>query len=224
MTDEDGFLRKLLENPADDTVRLVYADWLEEWDDGLSAAKVKFLRAQHDLQTVRGREKRAILKARVRELARPLPTDWLAAVSHLTIENCPAARRRTRDGTPPAPGERFPLPIQFDYHCPKQWSELKPTDDSTVRYCTTCKHSVYYCDTIQEARRQAWQGRCVAIDCAIPRRPRDLAPPIRRLMGRMLPTDIDRAQRQERERLRLDEVSEEREHRKRPLRSDSDPE
>ena len=32
--DEDAFLRKILENPADDVTRLVYADWLQEREEG----------------------------------------------------------------------------------------------------------------------------------------------------------------------------------------------
>ena len=33
MLTEDVFLAKLLETPADDTTRLVYADWLDEQGD-----------------------------------------------------------------------------------------------------------------------------------------------------------------------------------------------
>ena len=44
MHDEADFLHKLLENPADDTARLVYADWLDERGDEESKTKAQFLR------------------------------------------------------------------------------------------------------------------------------------------------------------------------------------
>src|SRR5690242_11311188 len=117
MTDEDGFLRKLLENPADDTLRLVYADWREERDDEPSQAKAEFLRAQHHLRTMRGRKKdKVAVQARLRELARPLPTDWLALVSHLTLDNCPAAR----SGRVALTVTHINPPVRFDYECPKE--------------------------------------------------------------------------------------------------------
>ncbi len=33
MPDQDGFLSAIRADPADDTTRLVYADWLDERDD-----------------------------------------------------------------------------------------------------------------------------------------------------------------------------------------------
>src|SRR5689334_21802891 len=39
MLNDDVFLAKLLEGPADDTTRLVYADWLDEQGDSISTAK-----------------------------------------------------------------------------------------------------------------------------------------------------------------------------------------
>lgn len=41
MTDEQAFLDALAADPADDTTRLVYADWL---DDRGEAAKAEYLR------------------------------------------------------------------------------------------------------------------------------------------------------------------------------------
>jgi uncharacterized protein (TIGR02996 family) len=51
MTDEDAFLAALKANPADDTARLVYADWLDERDQPQKAA---YLRAVVDLTRLRG--------------------------------------------------------------------------------------------------------------------------------------------------------------------------
>lgn len=45
MTDHDSFLRTIIENPADDGPRLVYADWLEERGD----PRGEFIRVQCEL-------------------------------------------------------------------------------------------------------------------------------------------------------------------------------
>src|SRR6516162_529357 len=42
----DVFLEAILENPDDDTPRLVYADWLDERGDSASAARAEFIRVQ----------------------------------------------------------------------------------------------------------------------------------------------------------------------------------
>jgi uncharacterized protein (TIGR02996 family) len=52
MTDEDAFLAKIRENPADDTARLVYADWLDEHGQ---PEKAEFLRLEHQLRSARER-------------------------------------------------------------------------------------------------------------------------------------------------------------------------
>lgn len=41
MTDRDAILAAIIANPADDTVRLIYADWLEENGDGVRAAFIR---------------------------------------------------------------------------------------------------------------------------------------------------------------------------------------
>jgi uncharacterized protein (TIGR02996 family) len=67
MNDEAAFLKALRDNPADDTVRLVYADWLDERDD----PRAKF---------VRMRQQFSQLAARMNELAGQFDSAWLAAV------------------------------------------------------------------------------------------------------------------------------------------------
>ena len=52
MTDRDALLRTIVENPDDDTPRLVYADWL---DDHGEAAEAEFVRVQVELEPVRDR-------------------------------------------------------------------------------------------------------------------------------------------------------------------------
>ncbi|HUR55728.1 MAG TPA: TIGR02996 domain-containing protein, partial [Gemmataceae bacterium] len=46
MSEEQSFLDALRENPADDTTRLVYADWLDDRGD---AARAAYLRAVVEL-------------------------------------------------------------------------------------------------------------------------------------------------------------------------------
>lgn len=202
MHDEDDFLRKLLENPADDTVRLVYADWLDERDDEQSRTKATFLRLTAQLLE-RG-HKAGWHKARRKEmqpLAAKLPTDWLAVVSRLRIDSCGAKVANDRVG------RRFLQ--QFEFVCDKDWTELSVTDNTDVRFCEQCEQNVHYCDTITVARRHARQGHCVAVDLGIIRRGNDLNPPIR-LMGRMLPSQVAGARRSQ-----VDDVSREREEQKR---------
>src|SRR5687768_10787290 len=162
MHDDNDFLQKLLENPADDTVRLVYADWLDERGDEQSKTKATFLRL-----TVQSREE---CSAELQPLAARLPTDWLAVVSRLKIESC-GAKRATSELW-----ERYRR--QFDFVCDKRWDEMVVTSDKAVRLCAACQQNVRYCDTITEARWQAARGHCVAVDLGIIRREDDLSPPL----------------------------------------------
>jgi len=52
MTDQAAFLRAIVEHPFDRLTRLVYADWLDEHDDGRNgfAARAEFIRLQCDDQ------------------------------------------------------------------------------------------------------------------------------------------------------------------------------
>jgi uncharacterized protein (TIGR02996 family) len=209
MHDDNDFLRKLLENPADDTVRLVYADWLDERADEESTAKAQFLRL-----TVRLLEPDQSAKAYIKlhrelqPLAAKLPTDWLAVVSRLNVERCAGKR------TPPvrvAGGLR--MNQFFNFVCDKRWDELTPTDDDAVRHCSQCKESVHYCDTIGAAREHAARGHCVAVDLGIIRRDNDLNALLFQMamVGRPSAADLE----EERKRNEVDEVSREREERKR---------
>jgi uncharacterized protein (TIGR02996 family) len=81
MTDEDAFLRKLLEGPADDTARLVYADWLEERGDDLSAKKAELVRLVCRLRELpAGSIRRVPIETRIRRLTPGLDPDWLGRI------------------------------------------------------------------------------------------------------------------------------------------------
>jgi uncharacterized protein (TIGR02996 family) len=200
-TDED-FLRTLLDHPADDTTRLVYADWLDEQGDPTAAAKATFLRLTVRLRPLgkKQRQKRKLLGRQLQELAAGLDTDWLAVVSRLKVENCAGKREQDLQS-------RYGL--VFDFVCDRTWDELTPTDDRAVRSCEGCRRNVHYCDTITDARRHAWAGHCIAVDLGVIRKERDLQP---RLMVLGMPGP--EFYRREDERLQPDPVSAERERRK----------
>lgn len=202
-TDED-FLRKLLENPADDTIRLVYADWLDEQGEAVSKKKSEFLRLT--VRLTDQAKKAGWRKARLKELgqlAADLDTDWLAVVSKLKIENCGKEGQSSRRS------------LAFNFVCDKRWDELAPTEGQAIRFCEQCKNNVHYCETITEARNHAWEGHCIAVDLGIIRRDRDLEPRYA-IAGWPSPEYWQR----EEERLRPDPVSEERERRKQAQSTD----
>jgi len=139
---------------GDHASRLVYADWLEGHGDH---AHAELLRLQHALD---GETDEAVIDghtARMRELGASIDGRWRARLAKLRIENCP----------------------QFAFKCPRQWSELAPTSVEGERFCGSCRKTVYYCATIDEARQRAGDGSCVAIDLASPRWRGDLDPPFR---------------------------------------------
>jgi uncharacterized protein (TIGR02996 family) len=73
--DGDGpFLVKIRVCPSDDTLRLVYADWLWDQGDLASMAKATFLRAQ-------------VIGASLRDTP-PVDADWLGRVDRTPIVNC----------------------------------------------------------------------------------------------------------------------------------------
>jgi uncharacterized protein (TIGR02996 family) len=155
MTDEDAFLSKLLEDPADDTVRLVYADWLDEREDEPSLAKAEYLRTELQLADLSEADPaRDPLIRRLRALAGQLPRLWAAQVSRVPVENCQ---------------------FRWRFLCPQKWSHLEPTVNPEVRYCSSCQRAVYYCHTIEDARARAGgAGECVAINIRVSRQPGDL--------------------------------------------------
>jgi uncharacterized protein (TIGR02996 family) len=165
MHTDDDFLRAILANPAEDTTRLVYADWLDEQGDAASRLKAEFLRFELEAARVPDETlRRAAVNSRIRKRAADLDPGWLAVVSHPALEECR---------------------LRFEFECPMQWANLTVTDDVKVRFCDSCKRNVHYCDTIEEARDHAWQGDCVAVSLALVRKSGDLARQM--TMGRILP-------------------------------------
>jgi uncharacterized protein (TIGR02996 family) len=148
MYTEEALLREVVANPHDPTIRLVYADWLEEQGD----PRAEFLRLEAELTTMPEDDSRyAPSFARLRQLWKTLDRDWLAQVNRSPVENC-----------------------HFEFQCPKKWEQLEVTEQAGVRLCNTCSCEVYYCQSIPEARRIAGRGGCIALDIRIERQPGDV--------------------------------------------------
>jgi uncharacterized protein (TIGR02996 family) len=205
MHEEDAFIQTIIADPKDDTARLVYADWLEERGDPVASAKAEFLRVTVETAGL-PRRKRKRGRRRLQQLAADLDPPWLAAVSHLDIENCQGKRVGHHS--------RRSIPIRFDFRCDRGWHQLQSTADPTVRFCDSCRQHVHYCDTITKAREHADEDHCVAVDIGVIRREGDLHPGMMMMLGRMTPNQFLR----EEERLRPDAVSLAREQRERELR------
>jgi uncharacterized protein (TIGR02996 family) len=139
MNQDEAFIQAILADPDDEATRLVYADWLDERDD----PRGKYLRLQAQLATLPIGQAWRTVKVQLELHSRSLDPDWLARLDRTPVENCD---------------------VRFELLCPKQWQQLRPTEDATVRHCDVCKQNVYHCSTMWEAREHAGQGHCVAVD------------------------------------------------------------
>jgi uncharacterized protein (TIGR02996 family) len=75
MTEEEAFIQAIADNPADDTPRLIFADWLEERGD----PRAEFIRVQCALHQLPSDDsQRAELAHRQRELRRRHEAVWTA--------------------------------------------------------------------------------------------------------------------------------------------------
>ena len=152
---------KLLADIAagDDDSRVVYADWLEENGD---VRRAEFLRCQELLRALPSDDESRMTfveqSRRLRQLAILVDLDWRMRVARAPVEGCR-------------------VNVRFEFQCPKQWSDLVETARADVRFCDLCRHEVFYCATVQEARQHAWRGRCVAVDISNERTKHDLDRP-----------------------------------------------
>lgn len=79
MDERDAFLRMIVENPDDDTPRLVFADWLEEHDE---PERAEFIRLQIRLARMREDDPDfAELRSNTERLLRRHQEDWEAGLS-----------------------------------------------------------------------------------------------------------------------------------------------
>ena len=156
VTDDESFVAAIRANPADEVVRLVYADLLDDRGDPRAA----YLRAEvavneypdweftEVLPGYPGRPARhradrdgRLRLARLRAAADDLPPDRLAAVGRGRVGNCDAGDE-----------------------CPKRWELLPGTADMAVRHCGACDHPVYFCTTEADVVARLAAGRRLACD------------------------------------------------------------
>lgn len=151
LTAEDrAFIRAILNNPAELTGWLAYADWLDERDD----PRAGYIRLEiRRLDPGISQTERFGVVAQLEDLRMVLDPDWVAMFDRPRIENCDAL---------------------FAFKCPKQWENLKGTEDPLVRDCEACRKQVHYCRSIREAYDHAQRGDCVAIAPGVARYPGDL--------------------------------------------------
>jgi uncharacterized protein (TIGR02996 family) len=84
MSEQDDFLPAVLERPDDDTLRLVYADWLQERGD----PRAEFIRVQVALARMAADDSQlGTLRARERDLLEEHAQDWCAPLG-LDLEQC----------------------------------------------------------------------------------------------------------------------------------------
>jgi uncharacterized protein (TIGR02996 family) len=80
MTDDQDFVQAILSRPDDDTVRLVYADWLDERGD----VRGEFLRLSLELARHTSKSKKYALVSERLEAIRPgIDPEWAASVGRL---------------------------------------------------------------------------------------------------------------------------------------------
>lgn len=123
--DEQTFLLYLRADPQDDTLRLAYADWLEQEGD----PRAELLRLLvHHFQNSKGMPSPTTVKMHrlVEELGAVVTKDWLALVSRGGLEFCN---------------------IRGQVKCPRRWELLRITEDPCVRRCEECDRDVWFCWT-----------------------------------------------------------------------------
>lgn len=146
----------------DEAGRMVYADWLEEHGDWVRA---EFLRVQQALVATAPHDPAfAERSERLRELAAAIDVGWRYKVARPAIENC----------------------VAVEFECPREWGSLAMTEKNSVRYCSSCAKRVFYCSTVEEARRHAQRGNCVAVDIVPLRRAGDVEPERTMTMGMLI--------------------------------------
>jgi uncharacterized protein (TIGR02996 family) len=82
-TPDDAFLADIIESPDDDSLRLIYADWLEETGQ---PERAEFIRVQIELACLRSGERRHELEARERVLLEEYRDEWAEPVRRFVAD------------------------------------------------------------------------------------------------------------------------------------------
>jgi uncharacterized protein (TIGR02996 family) len=164
---ESAFLRSILDDPDDNTSRLVFADWLEEVGQ---ADKAQFVRLEVELSRLPRREEGfAPLCEELSRLAGVLGFAWaLALLRPGRLLNCgfPDVFPE-KAGIPWNLSARHTFAVRFEFPCPNRWADLQPTARPDVRYCDDCRRNVHYCTSQDEAEQLAVRGNCSAISARL---------------------------------------------------------
>lgn len=169
MDNDRDFLRAILSDPEDETLRLIYADWLEEQGD----PRAEFLRLEAQvaqLPSIPKDQPRKIARAlraqiRLEDLAYRIDPDWHAILDRTRCRFSARWARPIIDSNWRANLDQTSIEdcdILFRFKCAKKWQSLRTTDNAGVRYCDSCRKNVYYCSSVEEARDHAGRGHCVA--------------------------------------------------------------
>ena len=128
MSDDESLFLRAIRAAPDDTPRLIYADWLDDQGD----RRADFIRAEVEHANFifdPDDPKEDPTLHRFSELGNGLGTDWVAAVSRLSIRHCP------RGSNPECPGRR---------------ELLAPRPFETLRTCRNCGEDVVFCTSEDE--------------------------------------------------------------------------
>lgn len=130
MTDGDDLLRAIVETPGDNTVRLVYADWLTE--NG-QAERGEFIRVQCALADMPGdNPRRAALEARETELLAKYAEEWRGVVG------------RYRPDVPFSRGFVTAEILLVDHTWnPRNPGQQQPIDDAGVAALAACPSALW---------------------------------------------------------------------------------
>ncbi len=118
MTEDEAFIRAIVDNPGDDTPRLVYAEWLDDRDD----PRGTYLRAEREWGRA-WREGRPPGDAtELRALAAELDPVWVARISRAPMGVCFETKLFVHDHASPASGaELYAFESEFGIVLPPEY-------------------------------------------------------------------------------------------------------
>jgi uncharacterized protein (TIGR02996 family) len=114
MTEDEAFIRAIVDNRGDETSRLVYADWLDDRDD----PRGPYLRAEAEWART-GKKEKAL-----RELAKALDPVWVARVSRPPVGICADKIAMRTNRAPATPADLDAVEKQLKLKLPTEFRAL----------------------------------------------------------------------------------------------------
>lgn len=161
--DELAFLNGMYEQPDNEFLPLVYADWLDDQGDERGTIVRKRHESGKTFRRRRGRD------SRVNELLREIET-WLEQTPHhwhrtwhgdlLSIEERWA--KVLNCGAPFVAQELTPA-RRFAHTCENSWRSMVECGSDETRHCTNCNQQVHYCSSKDVADGLVRAGYCIAV-------------------------------------------------------------